>query len=424
MHLRLELSRLGQSPFPFVVAFAASCAAPSDDPVPEEPSVGVSESAIKSGINVSPSDTYWRYVTGVFTPSGSCSGTIIGPHHILTAAHCGPVAMNTRVVFYRGENPDWSTLTNVDNVYMRAGVSASTTTDLAGDFADFAVLQINKDIATISPDYQPARLPRWPLASGTGAIQVGRGNHDGAGNPSQILRFRTNAYWTDYSDGSFATASDGTDPGDSGGPLFTSDAGGWLAVHGALWGSVWDWFAFRNRYTSTAYHLSSILEAMGNQLISNWNYYGSDIGMMANIDVMQCATACTQNASCNAWTLDPQPAGAATGNCWLKSDTGSGGFAQSGLTSGLKSWRTITRTSWDYTGSDLLFENVLTQSQCETDCWRRADCKAWTYTSTSFPGSCWLKSGVGSGGNPLSGFTSGYKTTTRSCSLSGGVCVL
>jgi len=405
----------------FFAVLATGCAIGAEES--SEESVGSVDQAIKSGINVPTNDRLALSTVMVLTPTGSCTGTIVGPHHIITAAHCGPVSRATQVVFYRGSLPDFATTTNVGNVYMKPGVTATDTIDDAGKFADIAVLQIEKDIGAIHAALTPARFPS-AYPGPVGGLQVGRGAHDGAGNPNNLLRFRTNTFWSpSFEDGGFSTESDGTDPGDSGGPIYTTAADGALIVHGALWGYVWDWFGYRNRYTSTAFHIQSILTASGNVFKDHWNYWGNDLGPgIPNSSRTACALACMQMDTCNAWTFDTP-----SGTCWRKSTRGTGGFGQSGLSSGFKTQTTVVRQNWNYPGNDFPPYTDINELGCQNVCLGRTDCNAWTFVPNpgSSLGTCWAKSGIGSGGSPLQGVKSGVKTTTQPCRTPGSpVCTI
>lgn len=292
--------------------------------------VAVSEEAIENGQNVEVGTRYAKSTVRV----GGCSGTIISPRHVLSAAHCG-ITRNATVQFYNGKDPAPGVTRTVSNVFARSGVSKTDTDDVAGKFADFVVLELSSSIPS---GYQAAKLPsRWPGNNVT-MTQVGRGKHDDQANPSNLMRYRDTKSYSSHLDGHVLVETVAHE-GDSGGPIYTS----WnqtLEVHGALWGRVFEW-AMRAKYTSSTYHFWAISYAAGMTNRENWNYYGNDIAQVENVNWPECVARCLVNTSCKAYALTTLvPEGNNTypyhGRCYLKSGIGTGGYARAGVYSGAK----------------------------------------------------------------------------------------
>lgn len=312
----------------------SSCIVESGDEIAEfsdeQDDLATSEQAIRGGQDVQAASKYDNSTVAV----GGCTGTIIGPRHVISAIHCSSVGVGTVVGFYNG-----SQLTNltstVERVYAPWGVSATDLTDNDGKFADFIVLKLATEIPA---GYVPAKLASvWP-GSGVAMTQVGRGMHDGNPNPAGTLRYRiTNSYSSSNAGGNVWVDA-ATNDGDSGGPLFTS-WGSRLELHGVLYGSWWEW-VWRGNYTSTAFHLRKIATAVGMTDHPNWNYWGNDISFTNDVSLEECVALCMANTSCNAYTLTTVvPGGTANppfGRCYQKSGITSTGSAQSGRFSGTK----------------------------------------------------------------------------------------
>ena len=98
--------------------------------------VAFDEQAIEGGTNVPVGSRFAKSTVAV----DGCTGTIISPRHVLSAAHCGLRTQPASIVrFYDGSTLTGETRT-VLQVFAPYGVSATDTTDDQGKFADWVVL--------------------------------------------------------------------------------------------------------------------------------------------------------------------------------------------------------------------------------------------------------------------------------------------
>lgn len=299
-----------------------------DTTAAEEGPIGTASSAIIDG---QPAQV-WMQQRAVAVSTGGCTGTIISTKHVITAAHCKPVAGSTTVRFYNGSTIPSGPSVGVASVALRPGVDPfdDDLTDVNGDFADIAILTLTKTIPATSAKSPLAIF--YPGSDGVG-VQVGRGNHDGITNTTAELRFATNGlYSDDNSVGFFYTNDDRVNPGDSGGPLYTNGE-----LQGDLWGYWYVAFAFRNKYTAVSYHLPWILSTIGftgtfSQTFSNLVMGGNTLQTIGTSDLATCRLACMQNSSCFGYAFQPSPVSL----CSLRRDHQGTDMNWSGAVSGIR----------------------------------------------------------------------------------------
>lgn len=286
---------------------------------------------IRDGQDVLPGQAYAKSTVAV----GDCTGTVISKRHVLTAAACD-IGVGSTVSFYSGAFPAGARW--VKRAYTPWGVSATDPIDTANKFADFVVLQLNSNIPA---GYEPAKVPvSWP-GNNVLVAQVGRGDHDGLQNTEKIMRVRNTLTYAASNAEGHVLVEAAMDMRDAGGPIYTAANlnSSQLLVHGVAWGNAFEW-AWRGKYTSTAFHFWKIATAVGIMTHSNWNFWGNDIVTTNNVSLAECASLCMANTSCNAYTLTTMvPGGIADppfGRCYQKSGVGNGGSAQTGRFSATK----------------------------------------------------------------------------------------
>ncbi|KAL1401455.1 hypothetical protein pipiens_001947 [Culex pipiens pipiens] len=202
----------------------------------------IRNSRISGGTIAMPNQVPWA--VGVFIHGGSghgfCSGTLISPRHVLTAAVCisGYALCQVTLTIALGASNMASIeqLIGVSNILSHPRYSSLLNRD------DIAILTMNRD-AEINDHVRPVLLPRWSDVGNsfnnwmaTTAGWGNTGNRDNENIPTERLQFAVDSVNSNFvcgishnfiRDTHICTSTDAGGPcnGDEGGPVTITEAG-------------------------------------------------------------------------------------------------------------------------------------------------------------------------------------------------------
>lgn len=295
---------------------------------------------------------------------GTCSGTLIRSHWLMTASHCfagtGAIDSSGGTVSFtdKNGNPQSAQYTNAYRYTTQPSGYAAVN--------DMALVRLNSDIpaATILPATISLRYP----TTGETVQVVGYGCTDRTTQAGVGTKRMATVSWP----------TNVLCPGDSGGPLFLSD-GTMAGINDAAGDQYGD-------LVDKKWEIESMIRQLDGNLEYGIDRAGNDITHLTTSSATACKAACTQSASCRAFSYQ-----IAEQTCWLKNGVMPAGFSDDNI-AGVPDEYAV---GWNSVGNDIASYVSTDPNFCHYTCSNTVSptrCVAWEVDGNT--GRCYVKSAV------------------------------
>ena len=266
----------------------------------DTPDTDTDEAELNGSIsNASTFQNQRAVTTPISGASVTCTGTRIASHWILTAGRCSFPA-GSDVVYYGstqpgGGQPFLHIAKVVEKIQPPGTAAPGDTTDYYGDYADIALVRVDRE-DQFGAD--AALAYRYP-GSGAAGQKVGAGLTGDSDSPNTngvLFQVGDTTSSSDDSDGQFKTSYRRWNAGDQGGPFY---------VNGRVLGVLDESSYLNARYTSVAHHLDWILETTSYRWSGSnpqgGGYNGTTLESFSS-GYRPCEYACDSRSDCEAFT--------------------------------------------------------------------------------------------------------------------------